>query len=80
MFFVPLTLNVLSLSLYSLRSLSGLEITMSSKNNNSFHLLIEPLLYVLPSVNHSTDITSFNVHKIRSGLFIGEENALPKAT
>lgn len=67
MSFVPLTLSVLYLPLYSLRSLSGLEITMSSRSNNSFHSLIEPLLYVLPSVNHSTDITSFNVHKILSG-------------
>ena len=38
---VPLALNVLSPSLYSLKGLSGLEMTPSSRNNNSFHSFIE---------------------------------------
>lgn len=61
---VPLTLNVLSPSLYPLKGLSGLEMTPSSRNNNSFRSFIEHWLYVLPGARRVTDITSLNVHKI----------------
>lgn len=73
MLFAPLALNVLALSLCSFRYL---EMTTYCRTNNSFYSLIEHLLYVLPSAKRFTHITSFNVHKILQGRFLGEENDL----